>query len=137
MLTAAAPTVVESTSTSEYDYRVLFLNGKWEMPENEFQFRATITVEKDGSAHGTIFWTAVKVWGVPTTFRARECVAGFVCGVEVELRGQAVEKGLCKDHYKITLSGSDGVGAFGGISRGHGAWNGVTSGKYYFNNRKK
>ncbi len=136
MTTAPAPTASESTLTSEYDYRVLFLSGSWQMPGSEFRLRATINVQKDGTAEGPIYWQAIRVHGGPASYFAIERVQGVVRGQDVELEGYEVEPGLAPDSYKITLTGDD-AGVFGGISRTyHLNWCGRMEGKYLFQNRK-
>src|SRR5437868_14726997 len=104
MSTAVETKVVQSNQTSEYDYRVLFLSGRWEKPGSEFGFRATIHIQKDGSADGAIYWRAYKVAGQPCSYFATEAVHGGIRGIEVELLGHDVDPGLAKDEYRITLS---------------------------------
>jgi hypothetical protein len=134
--TALAPTISESTRTSEYDYRILFLSGTWQKPGSEFRFRATIYVQKDGAAEGPIYWQAIRAYGGPASYFATERVRGFVRGHEVKLDGYKVEPGLSPDSYRITLEGND-AGVFGGISRTYYLnWSGRMEGKYLFQNRK-
>jgi hypothetical protein len=127
----------EASRTSEYDHRVLFLSGTWEMPRNEFRFRATIKVGKDGSAGGSIYWQAVRVHGQAAHYFATEWVRGFVRGRDVELEGYAVEPGLSRESYRITLSGDGEAGPFGGITRTWlNNWGGRINGRYLFRNQK-
>ena len=135
MSTVVETKVVRSSQTSEYDYRVLFLSGRWEKPGSEFGFRATIHIEKDGSADGAIYWRAYKVAGQPASYFATEAVHGAVRGGEVELEGHDVEPGLAKDAYKITLSGGGEAGTFSGITRANN-WGGRVEGTFQFRNRK-
>src|SRR5262249_33233048 len=107
----------ESECTSDYDHRILYLAGTWERPESEFRLRATITVRKDGSLDGSIYWQAVRVHGYPAHYFATEWVHGFISGRDVELDGYEVEPGLAPDSYRITLSGDGEAGTFGGITR--------------------
>lgn len=137
MTTVLVPKAVESTRTSEYAYRVLFLTGTWRKPGSDFRFRATIYVQKDGAAEGSIYWRAIRTHGMPACYFATECVRGFVSGRNVELDGQAVEPGLSPDSYRITLSGTDKEGPFSGISRTYfNNWCGRMEGAYVFRNRK-
>lgn len=125
----------ESSQTAEYDLRVLFLSGMWEKPGSKFSFRATIYIEKDGSADGAIYWRAYQVGGQPAGYFATEAVHGAVRGLQVELEGHFVEAGLAEDAYKITLSGGAEVGTFAGITRANN-WGGRMEGQYQFKNRK-
>jgi hypothetical protein len=76
-----APQTAESTRTSEYDYRVLFLSGTWQTPiGSEFRLRATLYVQKDGSIDGCMYWRAVRIRGVPQCYFGTEAVRGFVRG---------------------------------------------------------
>ena len=130
------PETSESDCTSAYDHRVLFLSGTWESPGNEFRFRATIIVGKDGSADGSIYWRATRVHGQAAHFFATEWVHGFIRGRDVELDGYEVEPGLSRDSYKITLSGDGEAGTFGGITRTWlNTWEGRINGQYQFRNR--
>jgi hypothetical protein len=134
-----APETSESTRTSEYDYRVLFLSGTWQTPiGSEFRLRATLHVQKDGSIDGCMYWRAVRIRGVPQCYFGTEAVSGFVRGHEVELRGhQADHPGLALDVYEILLTGNDEAGVFAGRSRAYGDWSGRLEGQYLFQNRKK
>jgi hypothetical protein len=130
------PETSESTSTSEYDHRVLFLSGTWEKPGSEFRHRATIFVGKDGGADGSIYWQAVRVHGHAAHYFATEWVRGFIRGRDLELEGYQVEPGLARDSYKITLSGDGEAGTFGGITRTWlNNWGGRIYGQYLFRNR--
>jgi hypothetical protein len=136
MTTVPVPETSESSCTSVYDHRVLFLSGTWESPGNEFRFRATIMVGKDGSADGSIYWQAVRVHGRAAHYFATEWVHGFIRGRDVELDGHEVEPGLWPDSYRITLSGDGEAGTFGGITRtALNNWGGTISGRYVFRNR--
>lgn len=136
MKTALAPRTAESTRTSEYDYRILFLSGSWQKPGSEFRFRATIYVRKDGTADGPIYWRAVRAHGQPASYFATEWVRGFVRGRAIELDGYEVEPGLSPDSYRITLTG-DEAGVFDGISETYfHNWCGKLEGRYLFQNRK-
>jgi hypothetical protein len=131
------PELSEAECASDYDHRVLFLSGTWEMPRNEFRLRATIIVRKDGSADGAIYWQAVRVHGRAAHYFATEWVHGFVRGRDVELEGHEVEPGLSADSYRITLSGDGEAGTFGGITRTWlNNWGGRINGQYEFRNRK-
>ncbi|MEI6233910.1 MAG: hypothetical protein WCT04_12710 [Planctomycetota bacterium] len=125
----------ETPATSEYDVRVLFLSGNWEKPGSKFGFRATIYIEKDGTADGAIYWRAYQIGGQPASYFATEAVFGCVRGPEVELEGHDVEPGLAQDAYKITLNGGDDAGTFAGITRADN-WKGRVDGTYQFRNRK-
>jgi len=135
MSTLLKPQLVETEQTSEYDVRVLFLSGQWEKPGSKFGFRATIHIEKDGTADGAIYWRAYQVAGQSAAYFATEAVHGAVRGVEVELEGHDVEPGLAIDAYKITLSGGGEAGTFAGITRANN-WGGRMEGQYQFRNRK-
>ena len=130
------PETSVSDCTSLYDHRVLFLSGTWARPGNEFRCRATILVGKDGSAHGSIYWQAVRVHGQPAHYYATEWVHGYIRGRDVELEGYEVEPGLSRDSYRIALSGDGEAGTFGGITRTWlNNWGGRISGWYLFRNR--
>jgi hypothetical protein len=133
------PETAESTRTSEYDYRVLFLSGTWQTPiGSEFRLRATLYVQQDGSVDGCIYWRAVRIRGVPQCYFGTEAVRGFVKGRELELRGHyADHPGLALDVYEILLTGNDEAGVFAGRSRAYGDWSGRLEGQYRFQNRKK
>jgi hypothetical protein len=134
--TATLPEVVGAEQTADYDHRVLFLTGTWDMPNSAFRFRATIFVGKDGGAEGRIYWQAIRVHGNPASYFATEYVRGAVRGREVELEGYAVERGLARDGYKITLDGDGEAGPFGGITRTPlNNWCGRIGGRYLFKNR--
>ena len=124
-----------SDDTSAYDYRMLFLTGRWEKPGSMFTFRATIYVDKDGSADGAIYWRAYKVAGNPTEYFATEWVHGAVKGLEIVLEGHEAEPGLAVDAYKFTMSSGSDAGTFAGITRAQN-WNGRADGSYQFRNRK-
>jgi hypothetical protein len=127
--------IVQSEQTSAYDYRMLFLIGRWEKPDSMFTFRATIYVDKDGSADGAIYWRAYKVMNQPASYFATEWVHGAVRGLEVLLEGHEAEPGLALDVYKIMLSGDADAGTFAGITRAQN-WNARVEGNYQFRNRK-
>lgn len=127
--------IVSSQQTSSYDYRILFMTGCWEKPGSMFTFRATIYVDKNGSADGAIYWRAYKISDKPASYFATEWVHGAVKGVEVLLDGHEAEPGLAVDTYKITLSGDCDAGTFAGITRAQN-WNGRVDGNYQFRNRK-
>ena len=130
------PEISEADCTSAYDHRVLFLSGTWVRPGNEFRFRATILVGKDGSADGSIYWQAVRVHGHPAHYFATEWVQGFIRGRDVDLEGNEVEPGLSRDSYRIALSGDGEAGNFGGITRTPlNDWGGKINGRYQFRNR--
>jgi hypothetical protein len=133
---ATLPEVVEAERTAEYDHRVLFLTGTWDMPHSAFRFRATIFVARDGSAEGRMYWQAVLVHGMRASYFATECVRGTVQGRAVELQGYEVEPGIACDGYKITLEGDGESGPFGGITRTwRNDWCGRIGGQYLFKNR--
>jgi hypothetical protein len=137
MIPVPLPEVSESDCASAYDHRVLFLSGTWESPRNEFRLRATLTVGKDGSAGGPIYWQAVRVHGHAAHYFATEWVHGFIGGRDLELEGYEVEPGLAADSYRITLSGDGEAGTFGGITRTPlNDWGGRINGQYLFRNRK-
>ncbi len=135
MTTQLAPRSAETEKTAEYDVRVLFLSGQWEKPGSKFGFRATIYIEKDGTADGAIYWRAYQVSGNSANYFATEAVHGCVRGLEVEMEGHHVEAGLAEDAYKITLSGGGDEGTFAGITRANN-WGGRMEGQYQFRNRK-
>ena len=135
MSTSLKTKIVESTQTSEYDFRVLFLSGRWEKPGSEFGFRATIYIEKNGAADGAIYWRAYKVAGQSAGYFATEWVHGAVQGLDVEFEGHEAEPGLATDAYKLTLSGGGEAGSFSGITRAEN-WRGRMDGTYQFRNRK-
>jgi hypothetical protein len=137
MTPAPLPEISEANCTSAYDHRVLFLSGIWEMPGNEFRLRATITVGKDGSPGGSIYWQAVRVHGQAAHYFATEWVQGVIRGRDVELGGYEVEPGPWSDSYRITLSGDGEAGTNGGITRTPlNDWGGRINGQYLFRNPK-
>jgi hypothetical protein len=130
------PETAEVERTAEYDYRVLFMSGTWDMPGSAFRFRATIYVGTDGSAEGRFYWQAVLVHGRPASYFATEYVRGCVRSRSVELEGYEVEPGLSCDTYQITLDGDGEAGPFGGITRTYfNDWRGRIGGHYLFKNR--
>ena len=137
MNTLTIPVTVHSTRTSEYDYRVLYLSGTWTRPGSEFRFRATLYIQKDGSADGAIYWRAVTSNGKPAGFFASEFVRGFLRQNELELDGIEVEDGLYPDSYRLRLSGGGEAGPFGGSTKTCQLnWCGCMEGQYVFRNRK-
>lgn len=135
MNTQLAPKTIETEKTAEYDVRVLFLSGNWEKPGSKFGFRATIYIEKDGTADGAIYWRAYQVSGQSASYFATEAVHGCARGMEVDLEGHHVEPGLAEDAYKITLAGGDEAGTFSGVTRANN-WAGRMEGQYQFRNRR-
>jgi len=138
MATVLVPDTSNTTETSEYDYRVLYLSGTWTNPVTcEFRFRSTIFVQSDGAAEGSIYWQAIRAHGVPRSYFGTESVRGCVSGRDVDLRGYATEPGLAVDWYKIYLAGSGEAGSFGGRSASYkGDWRASMDGQYLFRNRK-
>lgn len=137
MPTQLAPQTVKVTSTSEYDYRVLYLSGTWSRPGSEFRLRATLLIQKDGSLDGAIYWRAVKSNGRPADFFATEHVQGSLRQNELEFDGVDAEPGLITDSYRLKLSGSGEAGPFGGITKTCMLnWCGCMEGQYVFRNRK-
>jgi hypothetical protein len=130
--------IEEEPRASSYDYRKLFLSGRWKKPgRTEFSFRATIYIQRDGSASGSIYWRAVRIYGAATTYFGTEQVGGFLRGLDVELNGHRTDPGLACDHYRIRLSGPGEAGTFAGSSRTHQAnWLGCLEGTFVFRNRR-
>lgn len=129
--------IVDVPQSSEFDYRVLYLSGNWHSSiGSQFRLQGLVYVQKDGSASGSLDWRSVRIAGSSRQIVGAETVCGAVCGLEVDLRGQFAEPGLATDHYRITLSGPDERGTFGGISRAYGDWCGRLQGQFYFRNRK-
>ena len=99
------------------DPRVLFLSGIWTMPDNHYDFTATIYLSSDGSADGTMYWTARTVWGEQNAYTGTEYVCGQVTDNSAELIGQQADPGLSRDTYRLSLTGIGSSGKFHGTSR--------------------
>src|ERR1051326_3330394 len=117
MITLDLPQTHEAESTSEYDERMLYLNGIWSRPGQRFSFRATIRVTKDGWADGVFYWQSLLLHGKPDVFFGREWVAGNIRGRDVELKGLKAEERLALDHYLIHLSTGTDAGDMGGTTQ--------------------
>lgn len=135
-----SPSSRVSERTSRWDYRVLYLVGRWWEIDDEFRFRSTIYL-RGGSASGNIFWRASPVRGRPmrsaATWFPTETVSGVVVDRSVELAGCAADPGLALDVFRIELIGDDHAGVFGGKTlTTRKNWSGVMEGTYCFRNRK-
>lgn len=117
--------------------RILYLSGKWQMPNSEFKLDAVLFVGANGSAEGTIKWQNIRDKNLPPAFCGNEFVSGQIDQFQVEIRGYRADAGLATDYYEIVLCGSDKSGFFGGKSRAHGNWNGRLEGSYLFSTVKQ
>ncbi len=126
----------DSTVTTEYDYRVLFLSGRWHRPDSDFTLEATIHIQQDGAAEGVIEWRAAVVDGRPARWPGNEQVMGAVRGAHVEINGDEAARRLACDAYDVFPAGDDQHGTFGCLSRAYGGWDGRMEGHCRFENRR-
>jgi hypothetical protein len=129
---AGTPHSKKQTETTIEKERILYLSGKWQMPDSEFKLEAVLFVGTNGSLKGSIKWQNIRDKNLPPAFCGNEFVSGQLDQFQVEIKGYRADAGLATDYYEIVLCGSDKSGLFGGKSRAYGNWNGRLEGSYLF-----
>lgn len=126
------PQSEKQTEPTAEKERILYLSGKWQMPQSEFNLEAVLFVGTNGLLEGSIKWQNIRDKNLPPTFYGNEFVSGQLDQFQVEIKGYRADAGLATDFYEIVLCGNDKSGFFGGKSRAHGSWNGRMEGSYLF-----
>ncbi len=131
------PANEKQTEATAERQRILYLSGKWQMPDSEFKLEAVFLVGVNNSLEGTIKWQNIRDKILPPTFCGNEFVSGQIDQFQVEIKGYRADAGLATDYYEIILCGSNKSGFFGGKSRARGNWNGRLEGSYVFSTAKQ
>ncbi len=106
------PATEKQTNATAERERILYLSGKWQMPESEFKLEAVFLVGVNNSLEGTIKWQIIRDKNLPPAFCGNEFVNGQLDQFQVEIKGYRADAGLVPDYYEIVLCGSNKSGFF-------------------------